>query len=963
MSGKVTGDVLESYLNCKLKASLKLAGERGEKHDYELLQVESRDRVCRAATERLLARHPGHEAPQGMPLTAELLGRGLPLLLDVTFEDEDLSISFDALLRVDDKSRPGGFHYAPVLFHEAEKPSPNLRLLLAVQGLLLAGVQGEGPAGGVLFHGSPCRERRVKLAFVAKEARRLLREAREARAGPPPRLLLNDHCQVCEFRKRCHAEATAKDHLSLLRGMGQKEISKYSKRGIFTVTQLSYAFRARRRMRPGQRGQAHQHALQALAIREKKVYVLGTPELPVSLPRVYFDIEGDPGRGFDYLLGLLVVAGGAEQRHSFWADGPAEEARIFNELLDIVAGLPDAWLYTYGSYEAAFLRRVGKAAGREEEAGRVLARTCNVLSVVHGHFYFPVHANGLKDVARHLGFAWTEPDASGLQSVVWRRRWEDTGSAALKGKLTTYNLEDCAALRKVTEFLYAACPGQPAAGGAASHEGHEVSRVEETTRGRMHGWIQSIYGVPDFGYIHDRASFDYLRDRVYVRTSKAPARNRPGKRVKRWKKNRRVNREVEITAQACPFCGGTELARRQNRSLARLAFDLRITRGGIKSWVTRYRAAWHHCAGCGGRFLPGDYLRLEEFCHSLKSWAMYEYVAHRASLPSIADTLRECFNMPIDHVQVYAFKQLLARYYEGTYQRLLQKIVAGHLAHADETEIHVRRVGQAYVWVFTNLEEVVFLYRPSREGDFLHQLLKDFRGVLVSDFYAAYDSLKCEQQKCLIHLLRDFNQDILANPWDQELKSLASDFGRLLRAVVTTIDRHGLKRKHLGEHKRDVARFFGGIAETAFRSEAAEGYRQRLLRCRGKLFTFLDHDGVPWHNNPAEHAVKAIVYYREAAGSLVTEAGLKSYLVLLSIQQTCKYKGVSFLKFLLSRETDIDVFCQGHKRKAVPAIELCPEGTESYRPRRKRLGAAPAADGVNAGGAQALGGEGDLSES
>src|SRR5262249_11986954 len=162
----------------------------------------------------------------------ELLGRGLPLLLDAAFEDDDLSVRFDALVRVDDRSRPGGFSYAPVLFHEAEKPSPNLRLLLAVQGLLLARVQGQDPAAGVLFHGAGCRERKVRLAPVAREARRLLREAREARTGPPPRLLLNDHCQVCEFRQRCHAEATAKDDLSLLRAMGQKEISKYGRRGI-----------------------------------------------------------------------------------------------------------------------------------------------------------------------------------------------------------------------------------------------------------------------------------------------------------------------------------------------------------------------------------------------------------------------------------------------------------------------------------------------------------------------------------------------------------------------------------------------------------------------------------------------------------------------------------------------------------------------------------------------------------
>jgi hypothetical protein len=395
---------------------------------------------------------------------------------------------------------------------------------------------------------------------------------------------------------------------------------------------------------------------------------------------------------------------------------------------------------------------------------------------------------------------------------------------------------------------------------------------------------------------------------------------------------------VEISSQVCPSCGGEELTRRPHGGLARLAFDLRVTRNGIKRRVTRYVTAWHHCAVCGERFLPGDYLQLEEFCHSLKSWAMYEHVTHRTSFANLADTLRECFDLPIHTSQVLAFKQLLAGYYEGTYKRLLAKIVAGPLIHGDETEVHVRRVGKAYVWVLTNLEEVVFLYRPSREGDFLLELLKDFRGVFVSDFYTAYDSLPCEQQKCLIHLLRDFNHDLLANPWDEELKSLAADFGVLLRTIVATIDQYGLKQRHLGKHRKGVDKFFRTILGKEFRSEAAEGYQQRLLKYRNKLFTFLGHDGIPWNNNNAEHAVKAFAYYREVADSMVTEAGLGQYLVLLSVYQTCKYKGVSFLKFLLSRETDIDVFRDGRGKKEVPAIELYAAGAATNRPSRKRLG-------------------------
>ena len=75
--------------------------------------------------------------------------------------------------------------------------------------------------------------------------------------------------------------------------------------------------------------------------------------------------------------------------------------------------------------------------------------------------------------------------------------------------------------------------------------------------------------------------------------------------------------------------------------------------------------------------------------------------------------------------------------------------------------------------MLTNMEDVVYMYRPNREADFLQDLLTDFKGVLVSDFYTGYDSLPCEQQKCLVHLIRDMNDDLMGNPYDEEFKALA----------------------------------------------------------------------------------------------------------------------------------------------------------------------------------------------
>ena len=155
------------------------------------------------------------------------------------------------------------------------------------------------------------------------------------------------------------------------------------------------------------------------------------------------------------------------------------------------------------------------------------------------------------------------------------------------------------------------------------------------------------------------------------------------------------------------------------------------------------------------------------------------------------------------------------------------------------------------------------MYRPTREGDFLKELLKDFQGVLVSDFYAAYDSLECPQQKCLIHLMRDINQDLLNNPFDEELKSITGPFGTLLRAIV---DDHRPARPEATAPEEAQARGGGVLPQPRRQHLPLRGRRgppQRLLKNEDKLFTFIHHDGVPWNNNNAENAIKRFAYYRE----------------------------------------------------------------------------------------------------
>jgi predicted RecB family nuclease len=270
-----------------------------------------------------------------------------------------------------------------------------------------------------------------------------------------PPLALNRHCDICEFKQLCRAKAVEADNLTLLRGMSLKEMARHNSKGIFSVKQLSYTFRPRRPAKRQKQRFQHNFALQALALREKRVHVHGDPMLSLPQTQVYLDIEGLPDRGIYYLIGVLIVVGQSRQYHCFWADDESDQVSIFGKLSALWADNADWRTFHYGNYELNALRRM---LLRLPETCRgplraLLANSTNILSIVRSHVYFPTTSNSLKEVAGFLGFRWASDEASGLESIVWREQWEDTHDEVLKAKLLDYNRDDCLALRTVTEFI------------------------------------------------------------------------------------------------------------------------------------------------------------------------------------------------------------------------------------------------------------------------------------------------------------------------------------------------------------------------------------------------------------------------------------------------------------------------------------------------------------------------------
>jgi predicted RecB family nuclease len=129
---------------------------------------------------------------------------------------------------------------------------------------------------GKIVHGDSNHTLKVNLSSLASEVQKRIPDVTALLANDsPPDLVLNRHCSQCEFEARCRKQATEKDDLSLLSGMSGKDRKKLHGKGIFTVTQLSYTFRPRRRRRKfrGKKEKFH-HSLRALAVREKKIHTV-----------------------------------------------------------------------------------------------------------------------------------------------------------------------------------------------------------------------------------------------------------------------------------------------------------------------------------------------------------------------------------------------------------------------------------------------------------------------------------------------------------------------------------------------------------------------------------------------------------------------------------------------------------------------------------------------------------------
>jgi hypothetical protein len=336
----------------------------------------------------------------------------------------------------------------------------------------------------------------------------------------------------------------------------------------------------------------------------------------------------------------------------------------------------------------------------------------------------------------------------------------------------------------------------------------------------------------------------------------------------------------------CPACRTRLVRLRQHR---RIVEDL------IQSTVetTCYHTQSGHCLRCRRRMesrdpqqppaanVPHGQLGL----NALATAAILR-VRHRLPFRQVAQVLKDLPGLQISAAALVKQIKRLARWLDGKYQDLIQRMRASPHVHVDETGWRIDG-RNFWLWAFTDPTFTLYHVDESRGGKVPLKLLgKAFGGVVVADFYSAYNQLEAPKQRCLVHLLREVKETSDANETFQK-----TAFARKLRrwcqdALRLKDQRNQLKKAEYEGKTARLEQRLTALAKTTDPDPDAQRLTKRLLRHQPELTRFLHEPKIEGTNNRAERALRPAVVFRKITGGNRSQAAAAAWAKLASLMTT-----------------------------------------------------------------------------
>jgi hypothetical protein len=273
-------------------------------------------------------------------------------------------------------------------------------------------------------------------------------------------------------------------------------------------------------------------------------------------------------------------------------------------------------------------------------------------------------------------------------------------------------------------------------------------------------------------------------------------------------------------------------------------------------------------------------------------------------LVSLIATLRETGQLPIRTIQwwlstvyqlhlsvggITAVLHGVAQRGVGTMAAVRECVRASPVVHADETGW--REDGaNGYVWTFSTPTERYFVRRGRDKGVVDEVLGEEFAGVLVSDFYAAYNHYPGIHQRCWVHLLRDIHTLRQLYPDDARLAQWAARVRAIYEAAKAVVSgdargRHQAQRR-LEQQLLAMCRPFQDDPLAVQRKLC-----RRVERFLPELFVFVGEPTVPSDNNAAERSLRHLVTQRKISGGTRSPRGTATAMTLASLFGTWRLQG------------------------------------------------------------------------
>lgn len=349
-----------------------------------------------------------------------------------------------------------------------------------------------------------------------------------------------------------------------------------------------------------------------------------------------------------------------------------------------------------------------------------------------------------------------------------------------------------------------------------------------------------------------------------------------------------IDREVEQTLQTCPDC---------RQTLGAACDEMEHIQEDIvpsRVLVTRYRRKIYWCKNCRHKVdapyapdeVPNGYLGPM----TLITMAILKY-HHGLPGNKIRELLAGMSGLKVTEGAIAQALQRMAHWLNVEADEILKALRQAPHLHMDETGWKVNGVNH---WLWTAVNERLAYYRidRSRGSKVAKDILgESFEGILITDFFSAYNKLSLRQQKCLVHLLRELRECRARDgPQDyvgpyRKLRRIISDAFRLneKRASMTRL----VFRRRVERLKKRLLDFSCAV----YTNKDWKRLSGRLLKHQKQILAFLDVPGLPADNNAAERAIRPQVIIRNRSFQNRTQKGAQAQSVLTSLLHTFKLRG------------------------------------------------------------------------